>query len=157
MRWCETIRAMHTKNPLPLELDAHFCFAMHSASLVMGRLYKPFLEALDLTYPQYLVLLVLWKQDNLSAGEIGTRLFLDHEMLMSLLDDLEEAGFVTRSRNTSDPRQATVALTNQGRNAQPKAADIPARILAATGCNRSELSALTQQIQMIRDRIISQN
>lgn len=148
---------MNTKTTPPLELDAHFCFAMHSASLVMGRLYKPLLEELDLTYSQYLVLLVLWKQDNLSAGEIGTRLFLDSEALVSLLDSLEDIGFVTRSRNISDPHQATVSLTNKGRSAQPKAADIPARILSATGCNRTELSALTQQIQMIRDRIVAQN
>ena len=105
----------HAKAPASwLALDAQLCFALYSASLAMTKLYKPLLDRLGLTYPQYLVMLVLWEEDAMSVKEIGERLFLDSGTLTPLLKRLEAAGLVKRTRSTEDERQVIVALTPQG-------------------------------------------
>ena len=136
-----------------LKLDNQLCFAMYSASLAMTRLYKPLLEKLGLTYPQYLVLLVLWERDGLTVSELGERLSLDSGTLTPLLKRLEANGLVARIRDVADERRVHVSLTAAGRRLKARAAHVPGCLMAASECSVPELIALTQQIQSLRDRI----
>lgn len=136
-----------------LKLDNQLCFAMYSASLAMTRLYKPLLEKLGLTYPQYLVLLVLWERDGLTVSELGERLSLDSGTLTPLLKRLEANGLVARIRDVADERRVHVSLTAAGRRLKARAAQVPGCLMAASECSVPELVALTQQIQSLRDRI----
>ena len=136
-----------------LKLDNQLCFAVYSTSLAMTRLYKPLLEKLNLTYPQYLVMLALWERDGLMVSELGTQLSLDSGTLTPLLKRLETNGLVTRLRDVADERRVHITLTAAGRKLKTKAADVPACLMAATECSVPELIALTQQIQTLRDRI----
>ncbi|MEZ5701605.1 MAG: MarR family transcriptional regulator [Burkholderiaceae bacterium] len=136
-----------------LQLDNQLCFALYSASLAMTKLYKPLLDELGLTYPQYLALLVLWEQDGVSVSELGQRLNLDSGTLTPLLKRLEAADLLTRLRDASDERRVRVRLTTQGRALKSKARRIPACILAATQCDLAEVVSLTRQIQALRDRL----
>ena len=99
----------------PLLLDSQLCFALYSTSLAMNKVYRKLLGGLDLTYPQYLVMLVLWEGDGITVTDIGERLFLDSATLTPLLKRLEAAGLVSRTRAQADERQVIVALTRQGR------------------------------------------
>ena len=144
--------------PLPsaeqaLRLDNQLCFALYSASLAMTKLYKPLLDELGLTYPQYLALLVLWEQDGLGVSELGERLFLDSGTLTPLLKRLEAAGLVSRLRDVQDERRVQVRLTAAGRSLKARAARIPGCVLQATDCEVSEALALTHQIQSLRNRL----
>ncbi|MDM0116481.1 MarR family transcriptional regulator [Variovorax sp. J22R133] len=136
-----------------LRLDNQLCFAIYSASLAMTRLYKPLLDKLGLTYPQYLVLLVLWEGDGLMVSELGERLSLDSGTLTPLLKRLEASGLVTRIRDVQDERRVHVTLTAAGRKLKTRAASVPACLMAASQCSVSELVSLTQQVQSLRDRI----
>jgi len=136
-----------------LQLDHQLCFALYSASLAMTRLYKPLLEELDLTYPQYLVLLVLWERDGLSVSELGERLYLDSGTLTPLLKRMEAAGWLSRLRDTADERRVLVRLSAAGRHLKTRASRIPGCILQATQCDLSEVTALTRQIQALRQRL----
>jgi DNA-binding MarR family transcriptional regulator len=98
-----------------LQLDNQVCFALYSASLAMTKLYKPLLEDIGLTYPQYLVMLVLWEGDQLMVSELGERLYLDSGTLTPLLKRLESAGLLTRLRDAQDERRVRIALTDAGR------------------------------------------
>src|SRR6476620_5280999 len=98
-----------------LRLDNQLCFALYSASLAMTKLYKPLLEELGLTYPQYLAMLALWEQDGLMVSELGERLSLDSGTLTPLLKRLEAAGFVSRIRDVQDERRVHIHLTTTGR------------------------------------------
>ncbi len=133
-----------------LELDKQLCFALYSASLAMTKLYKPLLAALGLTYPQYLVLLVLWERDGLMVSELGARLFLDSGTLTPLLKRLQVAGLVTRIRAVDDERRVHITLTPAGRKLKAGAAGIPACVVAATRCPLPELVSLTRQVQALR-------
>lgn len=136
-----------------LQLDNQLCFAVYSASLAMTKLYKPLLDKLQLTYPQYLVMLVLWERDGLMVSELGERLFLDSGTLTPLLKRLEANGFVARIRDVGDERRVHVSLTAAGRKLKARAASVPACLLASSQCSVDELMALTQQMQNLRDRI----
>ena len=136
-----------------LKLDNQLCFAVYSASLAMTRLYKPMLDKLKLTYPQYLVMLALWEQDGATVSELGERLSLDSGTLTPLLKRLETIGYLTRLRDAADERRVRITLSGAGRRLKARAADVPACLLAATQCDVPELIALTQQIQTLRDRI----
>lgn len=150
---------MRTSNPSApsademLRLDNQLCFAVYSASLAMTKLYKPLLEKLNLTYPQYLVMLVLWESDGLMVSELGQRLSLDSGTLTPLLKRLESTGLVARIRDVADERRVHVSLTAAGRKLKTRAASVPGCLLAATQCSIPELIALTKQIQTLRDRI----
>ena len=98
-----------------LRLDNQICFAVYSAAHAFNRVYKPLLDRLGLTYPQYLVMLSLWERDGVPLKDIGERLFLDSGTLTPLLKRLETAGLVKRTRSTEDERQVLIALTPQGR------------------------------------------
>ncbi|MDO9438322.1 MarR family winged helix-turn-helix transcriptional regulator [Hydrogenophaga sp.] len=136
-----------------LQLDHQLCFALYSASLAMTKLYKPLLEDIGLTYPQYLAMLVLWEQDGVTVSELGERLHLDSGTLTPLLKRLEAAELVTRLRDVQDERRVLIRLTAAGRKLKARAARIPACVLEASQCELSEALALTQQVQALRDRL----
>lgn len=136
-----------------LRLDNQLCFALYSASLAMSKVYKPHLDALGLTYPQYVAMLVLWEQDGLTVSEIGERLFLDSGTLTPLLKRLESAGYISRMRDVADERRVLIQLTAAGRKLRAKAAPIPACMLEAAQCSLNEVSSLTRQVKQLRDRL----
>jgi DNA-binding MarR family transcriptional regulator len=143
-----------TSNPALL-LDNQLCFALYSASLAMTKLYKPLLEALGLTYPQYLVLLVLWEQDGLTVSALGERLHLDSGTLTPLLKRMEQADLLVRQRSTEDERKVEVLLTVAGKKLKTQAGSVPACVVKASGCPVPELMSLTHQVQALRDRLTS--
>ncbi|CDS53487.1 Organic hydroperoxide resistance transcriptional regulator [Polaromonas sp. CG9_12] len=138
-----------------LRLDNQLCFALYSTSLAMTRRYKPLLEALGITYPQYLALLVLWERDGLSVSELGERLFLDSGTLTPLLKRLEAAGLVSRLRAFDDERCVHITLTAAGHALQAQAASIPGCILSATHGSIPELVSLTQRVQALRRQLLA--
>jgi len=136
-----------------LRLDNQICFAMYSASHAFNRVYKPLLDKLGLTYPQYLVMLVLWERDDVPLKDIGERLFLDSGTLTPLLKRLEAAGLIKRTRNAEDERQVLIALTAKGEALKEKARNVPQSILAASDCSVGELVAMKDEIVALRDRL----
>ena len=138
-------------------LDHQLCFALYSSSLLMTKLYKPVLGALGLTYPQYLVLLVLWEADAAGSafgvGELGTRLFLDSGTLTPLLKRMEIAGLLTRTRAAEDERRVVVTLTTVGRSLRRKAAHVPNEVACAVGCKLNEIAELTAQLKSLRSNV----
>ena len=136
------------------QLDNQLCFALYSASLATTRIYKPLLEPLGLTYPQYLALLVLWEHDGLTVGELGERLFLDSGTLTPLLKRMEAAGWLSRQRASDDERRVLVSLTADGQALKRRAQSVPRALAAATGCSADELVALTQRLQHLRTQLL---
>src|ERR1700679_151054 len=116
-----------------LSLDDFLCFEVYSANHAFNRVYQPLLEKLHLTYPQYLVMVLLWERDDQTVGELGTRLSLESNTLTPLLKRLEILGYIKRSRDPADERQVRVRLTVSGRTLRAKALHIPGCILAASG------------------------
>jgi DNA-binding MarR family transcriptional regulator len=119
----------------------------------MSKAYKPYLEEAGLTYPQYLVMLVLWENDHQSVSEIGERLFLDSGTLTPLLKRLEAASYVQRSRDTHDERRVLVNLTTTGKNLKRKILPLPNKMLQATQCSRSNAMQLAQALNDLRDNL----
>jgi DNA-binding MarR family transcriptional regulator len=142
-----------TPTPQSLRLDNQVCFALYSASLAMTKLYKPLLEAIGLTYPQYLVMLVLWEQDGLTVSELGERLYLDSGTLTPLLKRLESGGHIRRLRDAEDERRVRISLTDQGQALRDKAEAIPLCVLESSQCTVPELMALTGELKQLRDRL----
>ena len=138
-----------------LQLDNQLCFALYSASLAMTKLYKPLLKTLNMTYPQYLAMLVLWERDRLMVSELGERLSLDSGTLTPLLKRMEVAGWISRLRDVQDERRVFITLTPAGRNLKAEAHKVPPCVLDATGCTVPELISLTQQIQALRGRLLA--
>jgi MarR family transcriptional regulator, organic hydroperoxide resistance regulator len=136
-----------------LRLDNQICFAVYSAASAFNRVYKPLLDRLGLTYPQYLAMLVLWERDGVPVKEIGERLFLDSGTLTPLLKRLEAAGLVKRSRSSEDERRVEITLTAQGQALKEKARAVPLSILDASSCSVAELSAARDEIVALRDRL----
>jgi MarR family transcriptional regulator, organic hydroperoxide resistance regulator len=136
-----------------LLIDNQLCFALYSASLAMSKIYKPYLDALGLTYPQYVVMLVLWEQDGQTVSEIGERLFLDSGTLTPLLKRLQAASLVTRTRDRADERRVIVQLTAEGRKLKARASAIPGCILNATHCSLTEVKSLTRKVKALRDQL----
>ncbi|HUN97693.1 MAG TPA: MarR family transcriptional regulator [Bradyrhizobium sp.] len=143
----------HIAADQPLRLDNQICFAIYSASHAFNRVYKPLLDELGLTYPQYLVMLVLWERDGVPLKDIGEQLFLDSGTLTPLLKRLEAAQLIKRSRSTEDERQVLIALTPRGQALKEKARAVPQSILAASACSVAELSAMKNEIIALRDRL----
>jgi DNA-binding MarR family transcriptional regulator len=136
-----------------LLLDHQLCFALYSASLAMTRLYKPLLDKLGLTYPQYLVMLALWEREGVTVSELGHRLCLDSGTLTPLLKRLETAGLIGRLRDAADERRVFITLTAAGRKLKAAAARVPGAILEATRCSLPEVAALTRRIHSLRSRL----
>jgi len=136
-----------------LKLDHQLCFALYSSSLAMTKLYKPLLDPLGLTYPQYLVMLVLWEGDSISVSDLGQRLLLDSGTLTPLLKRLEASGWVTRERDSADERRVLLHLTPAGRALKSRAAKVPPQVACATGCSFDELTSLTKRLKALRNEI----
>ncbi|PZO89951.1 MAG: MarR family transcriptional regulator [Sphingomonas sanxanigenens] len=144
----------HDRTPTPparIALDDFLCFAVYSAGHAFNRVYKPLLEKLGLTYPQYLVLVTLWEEDDQTVGQIGEKLFLESSTLTPLLKRLEASGHVTRRRDSADERVVRVRLTAEGKALSQTACEIAPHILAATGMDVPALVALQRQIVSLRD------
>lgn len=133
-----------------LALDNQLCFAVYAASHAFSRTYRPLLERLGLTYPQYLVMLVLWERDGLTVKAIGERLGLDSGTLTPLLKRLAAAGLVTRSRDAEDERQVRIALSEAGRALRAEAAGLPPVIAGRLGLDVAELKRLRREIDGLR-------
>lgn len=138
-----------------LTLDRQMCFALYSASLAMTKLYKPLLSELGLTYPQYLVMLVLWEKDGIRVSNLKERLFLDYGTLTPLVKRLEKHGLLVRQRSPEDERQVIVRLSEKGRGLQQAAAGIPQRVASASGCSLAELEDLKAELCALRNRLHS--
>jgi len=142
-------------NGNPLRLDDQLCFAVYAAAQAFNRLYRPLLARLGLTYPQYLVLLVLWEQDGLSLGAIGDRLGLDSGTLTPLLRRLEGLGLVRRRRGRGDERRLLVGLTPRGTALRHEAEAVPPLVLQAVACSDGELAELRQALWALRGRLLA--
>jgi MarR family transcriptional regulator, organic hydroperoxide resistance regulator len=136
-----------------LALDEFLCFAVYSLGHAFNRAYKPLLEALGLTYPQYVAMVVLWERDDRTVSELGDKLHLDSGTLTPLLKRLEAAGLVQRERDIEDERQVRIRLTRAGQALKEKARAIPEAILCATGRPRPELRTLNEQLLRLRDQL----
>lgn len=128
------------------KLSSHFCFVTYAMAHAFNRVYKPLLDPLGLTYPQYLMLLVLREKDNMTVKEVGQPLSLDSGTLTPLLMRLESAGIVRRTRDPHDERQVRVSLTKQGHDLKTPAMKLWNELLCATGLAADDLSALKDQL-----------
>jgi DNA-binding MarR family transcriptional regulator len=147
------MRAMTTQPNTPPLLDDLLCFAIYSTSLAMAKVYRPLLARLGVTYPQYLVLVVLWNRDQVTVSEIGHELFLDSATLTPLLKRMEAAGLIERARSARDERQVIVSLTEQGRKMQHEANAIMSGVLCASQCSQEEALALKDRLVALRDNL----
>lgn len=134
-----------------LRLESQFCFALYSATHAVMRAYRPLLEVLGLTYPQYLVMMVLWEEPEQTVGGIADRLLLESSTLTPLLKRLETMGLIDRRRNPSNERQLLVTLTEEGRALRAKAESIPGAILCASGRDLPNLLRLRDDLLVTRD------
>jgi DNA-binding MarR family transcriptional regulator len=138
-----------------LRLDNQLCFLFHRISRELTAAYRPLLADLGLTYPQYLVMLVLWEDDGLAVGEIGERLALDSGTLSPLLRRLEAAGLVHRVRDGADERRVTVHLTAAGRDLEARAADVPAELAAHLVDDMTQYEQAKASLLALADRLES--
>ena len=151
--------AKSNQNSLPeldpaMLLDNQLCFALYSTSLAMTKLYKPLLAPLGLTYPQYLVMLVLWQREGVMVSELGERLYLDSGTLTPLLKRMEAAHLITRVRDVADERRVHITLTAVGRALKGPASEVPRCVARAAKGSLPELVQLTQQVQGLRQSLL---
>lgn len=137
----------------PLKLDSMLCFAVYAAGHAFTRFYKPRLDALGLTYPQYLVFLVLWEQDGLTVKALGEKLFLDSGTITPLVKRLEARGLLRRQRDDEDERQVRIFLTPEGRALRAKALAVPLAVGKALGEQAVEAGDLRRSLQQLRERL----
>jgi len=135
------------------KIDQMLCFAVYSAGHAFTRFYKPRLDALDLTYPQYLVLLVLWEKDDITVKGLGDRLFLDSGTITPLIKRLEARGLVARRRDEDDERQVRITLTEAGRALEAKAMSIPLAAAEGTGLTEAGAESLRRELLALRSRL----
>lgn len=136
------------------QLDDQLCFALYSTSLAMSKLYRKLLKKLDITYSQYLVLMVLWEQDEQTVSSIGERLLLDSATLTPLLKRMEQADLVTRVRAVNDERQVIISLTERGSEMRKEAAKFPPQLMQASGCGLQDIAALKKQLDQLRASLV---
>ena len=143
-----------TALPAPsVALDDQLCFALYAASRAVTARYRPMLDAIGLTYPQYLVMLLLWESDNQTVGQLGSRLALDSGTLSPLLKRLTAAGLVTRHRRVEDERSVSIALTDAGRGLQDKAKAINGKMIDALGFDADEFDDLKARLRLLTERV----
>lgn len=138
-----------------LKIDNFVCFALYSAGHAFTRLYKPLLDPLGLTYPQYLVMAVLWEKNGRTVGEIGEKLLLESSTLTPLLKRLETAGMVRRTRDQDDERVVRIQLTPKGAELKQKAIEIPQAIGCSTNLTIPEVMKLTDDIKALREKLLA--
>lgn len=134
-------------------LDDHLCLGIYSASLAIQRTYKPLLDQLGITYPQYLVLNLLWAQDSQAVGQLADQLSLETSTLTPLLKRLETAGLVKRTRNPDNERQVLIGLTRSGRALRSDAGCVSAALQANAGIDLEEIAKLNAQVRKLRDNL----
>ncbi|MES3023078.1 MAG: MarR family transcriptional regulator [Pseudomonadota bacterium] len=140
----------HTSDaPVP-RLDDQLCFALYSTSLAMGKLYRQILKPLGLTYPQYLVMMVLWEKDEQIVSDIGARLFLDSATLTPLLKRMEDSELVNRVRAANDERQVIISLTKAGSALRDKARLLGDQIACAAACKLEEVELMMDMVTGLR-------
>jgi DNA-binding MarR family transcriptional regulator len=144
------VKSKPKKRPDPLLLDEQLCFALYSTSLAMTKAYKPLLENLGLTYPQYLVLLTLWEKDGIPLRELAERLHQDSGALTPVVKRLEADGHVRRARDPSDERNLAIQLTESGRALRQRAKRVNAAIAMACGLDGEEAAKLRQTLRALR-------
>lgn len=123
----------------------------------MNKVYRKLLRELGLTYPQYLVMLVLWERDQLTVSDIGGRLFLDSATLTPLLKRLEAAGLLRRTRATSDERQVIVSLTAAGQALRARAESVPESVVCAVQCSANEMATTKKALENLREHLLKQS
>jgi DNA-binding MarR family transcriptional regulator len=138
----------------PPLLGEQLCFALYSTALAMDKIYRKLLRELGLTYPQYLVMLVLWERDGVSVSEIGERLYLNSATLTPMLKRIEALGLISRRRAHEDERQVIVSLSRAGRELRQKTRDVQGGVFRASGCTLEELAAIKQQLDRLRSRLM---
>lgn len=143
----------NTKMESLLRLDQQICFALYGATHAFTRAYKPLLDPIGLTYPQYLVMMALWEKETSTVKALGEMLGLDSGTLSPLLKRLEHAGLITRKRGTVDERQVLVALTTKGADLKKEGVKIMAAIGGATGCGLEELAQLRDRVNALKDSL----
>ncbi|MEP9354346.1 MarR family transcriptional regulator [Xanthobacter sp. KR7-65] len=139
-----------SETPDFVPIDDKLCFALYAASHAFTRVYKPLLDAVGLTYPQYLVMVTLWEEDDRTVGNIGDKLGLESSTLTPLLKRLEAMGHVSRSRDPDDERVVRIRLTDKGRALRRETRTIPGCILAATGLDIAGVVRLQREITALR-------
>ena len=143
-----------TDIPSPsVALDDQLCFALYAASRAVTARYRPMLDELGVTYPQYLVLMLLWEEDGQTVGQLGARLALDSGTLSPLLKRLTTAGLVTRHRRADDERSVSIRLTEAGRALEVPACSISAEMIDALDLDRGEFAELKSRLRLITDRV----
>ena len=140
-------------SPAPKVVDDMLCFAAYSANLAFNRFYKPLLDRLGLTYPQYLAMALLWREDGQTVGQLGERLFLESNTLTPLIKRLEAAGLVTRARDKADERVVRVSLTETGRTLAVEAACLPQSVQDATAMTPETMMGLRDGLNVLRDQL----
>ncbi|WP_346909620.1 MarR family transcriptional regulator [uncultured Roseibium sp.] len=145
--------AQHLKTG-DIPLSQFLCFSLYSANHAMHRVYKPLLQKIGLTYPQYLAMVALWEQDGQLVGEIGARLHLESNTVTPLLKRLESLSFVTRVRDDKDERQVRIRLTEKGTALKEDTTDFASCILAASGISVDDLRDLQARITALRDNLL---
>lgn len=135
---------------IPLTLDQQLCYALYGAGLAVGRVYKPMLDGLEITYPQYLVMSVLWERDDQSIGAIAEHLALDSSTITPLVKRMEAAGLLERARNPEDERQVRVRLTDKGRQMQARTGCLSQALLTSSGWPVERILALNEEIKTLR-------
>src|SRR5215510_16106836 len=133
-------------------LGDFLCFAIYSANLAFGRTYKPVLDEVGLTYPQYIAIVALWEEDNQTVSSLGEKLFLESNTLTPLLKKLEAMGYVRRQRDAADERQVVVSLTDAGRRLREKISTTS--LARATGLGAEEFSKLQRGVVVLRDNLL---
>lgn len=137
----------------PLRLDSMLCFAVYAAGHAFTRFYKPRLDALGITYPQYLVFMVLWEADGITVKALGDRLFLDSGTITPLVKRLEARGLLRRQRDDEDERQVRIFLTPEGRGLRAKALAVPLAVGEALGGTAADGDALRESLHLLRQRL----
>ncbi len=134
-------------------LDDFLCFSIYSTGLAFNRVYRQQLEKLGLTYPQYLAMVALWEEDNVTVGRLGERLSLDTNTLTPMIKRLEATGLITRTRDAQDERRVLVALTPEGRALRAKAGEVMRCIFAASGMEIDQLVRLTGEMKALKNSL----
>ncbi|QBB69792.1 MarR family transcriptional regulator [Pseudolysobacter antarcticus] len=150
MKTSITTGKISTRDMVSLRLENQLCFAIYSASLAMTKLYRPFLLELNLTYPQYVVMMALWQRDAVTVSALGEQVALDSGTLTPMLKRLEALGFISRIRNPQDEREVHIRLTSAGAKLQKAAAVMHDKIACASDCSSTDRKVLTKALQQLR-------
>lgn len=137
----------------PLKLENQLCFTIYAASRLMTRQYQPYLDQLGITYPQYLVLLVLWEKDGIGVNEIGCKLYLNTNTLTPLLKRMEQLSFIQRIKCCNDERKVLIYLSEQGKNLKNEAKSIPLEMANSLNCDIEKAMCLKKELEVLINKM----